>query len=309
MIPSLHDRDISNMNDLGNFWAGKSSETQGPIALSPSAGPPLRVSSSNAPVSRRLKNQEVIVAVRYRLLDESFISLRHMRMLHLHYLPLVIPNPHPAEAASKTFSTLRLARAEFVLFTSFIALGAAPAIYRGLNFSFEHPMFAQMVAASIVSTIAYTAWSSRLKIEMAAKLLIEEATLSRVVSQDSQTALFVQEQYLDACSDATMLLYCVKLTMQRLRDFDHFVPGEVGNSGMDDDMMQFIRNCEELQLAESGSGLLVQPLQEKANNLLASWRLVGTSSQHDKNEDFLVGQQVCEVDRVEQVLGDRQCSD
>mmetsp|Transcript_8725 Transcript_8725/g.14825 ORF Transcript_8725/g.14825 Transcript_8725/m.14825 type:complete len:661 (-) Transcript_8725:19-2001(-) len=306
--PSLHSRDLSNINNLKSFWAGVSND--GHRATVPAKmAPPIRVTAAQAPPSSQQEDQEVVMAVRYRLLDESFIALRHLRLLHLRHLPLVIPNPHPAEAASKTFSTLRLARAEFVLFATLIALGAAPATYRGLNFSFAHPTFAKIVAASIVGTIAYTAWSSRLKMEMAAKLLIEEATVSRLVSQDGQTTQFIQQQYLDVCTDAVMLLYSVKLTKQRMRNVDKFVAGEAGNSGMDNDLLEFIRHSEELDLAQPGSTLLVQPLQEKANQLLQAWDLVGKGSRDEdrSDNDGVAAGEVCEVELVETVLGRQEC--
>ena len=209
-------------------------------------------------------------------------------------------------------------------------------------------MFATAVAASIVGTIAYTAWSSRRKIEMAAKLLIEEATLARIVSQDSQTAVFIQQQYVNVCSDALLLVYGVKLSQQRGRLVDEergvnhrdsaagegtsrgavnkeVLAGGVGSGGDREaggraskgEMRDFLRDCEEMALAEGGGGgggVMAPALQEKVRHLLEAWELqgggAGASRQQqggadgqDGQEEGQDGQQeVCEVEQLEEVF-------
>ena len=227
---------------------------------------------------------EVIIAVRYQLLDETFIALRHLQQISIRDIPLVIPNPNPAsDSSTKTFSTLRLARAEFVLFTTLIAIGAAPAIYRGLNFSFEHPMFAQSVVLSIAFTIAYTTWSSRRKIEMSANLLIEDATMARLLSQDSQTAYFIQQQYVDALTESLMHLYISKLINQRA----------LLNSPCTDKLLE--KELISAPVDEDDNMPASPQMEDKAYSKAISLQLMQVSAD-------CCTEKVCELDQIQEIL-------
>lgn len=310
----LHDCDLQNINHMDSFWDSTHISNLESSARKNVAGR-LEEDSIEAGLSSE-EEHDVLVLVRYRFLDQSFIRLRHLRQLPLHYLPLVIPNPNPA-ASRSTFSALRLARAEFVLFSTVIVLGAAPALYRGINFSFDHPMLAQMVAASMLSTVAYTAWSSRRKIEMSLKLMIEEATLARVVSQDCQTLSFVQEKYVDVCADTLLLLYAVRLSKQRAKYVDEREGdcAAVTDSGVAENenrgwvtrnkafIEDYCRDCEEMSLAQSGGGegsLMTPALRRKVESMLLEWGLETREGDGAGGEGG-----VCEIDRVEDILARR----
>lgn len=211
-----------------------------------------------------------------------------------------------------------------MLFTGLLGMGAAPAMYRGLSFSFAHPMLSQAVALSLVGTVLYTAWSNRRKIEVYARLLIDQATLARVVSQDRLTSVFLQQRYVDACAEALLLRYSVQVTRQRLaalrvaktregleNDLDdgnmHNVDGEDDNAAaaVHNDsayrdkktLSDLEQACEELSDA---SAKHVTALQRHVGEMMQAWGLM-------KIEGEVGGEwSVCEVHKVEEALDRRQ---
>jgi hypothetical protein len=152
-----------------------------------------------------------------------------------------------------------------------------------------YPVLAQSVAASVLTTLAYTAWSGRRKIEVCAQLLLDQACIARIESQDGQTVAFIQQRYVEVCTDALLLVYCVELTKQR---FDEQTRGAAssgdgaGSGSEGDEAMvaarEFIASCEEMSLAggsemresqsQSGGGgqLLVPALRDNVRRLMVS---------------------------------------
>ena len=185
-------------------------------------------------------------------------------------------------------------------------------------------MFARAVAVSLLWTLAYTAWNSRSKMEISARLLIEEATLARLASQDQQTAQFIQQRYVDVCSDAVLLRYAVLLARQRerQRSTEAAARGDAGGSsgsGSGDEADTETDKETETEIERSVAaaagleeGELDTVLQRKASEMLETWGVVlareGAEGQGQGGEGQ--GQAevwVCEVDGAGQLLDHQHC--
>jgi hypothetical protein len=163
---------------------------------------------------KNISFDNLIVGVRWQDPDGTIhVGLRMLRETCISEIPLVLPNPIPSESVDPMNVMLRLhlSRAELVIFSSFLLAGTIPPLYRGINFIAEYPLFSQAIAASIVSTFIYSAWSYRRNIKTAAKLRIVEGIASRLQAQDINVLRLAREEFIQKYSVSMFSLYCKML--------------------------------------------------------------------------------------------------
>ena len=176
------------------------------------------------------------------------MALKYMKTLSLSEIPLVIPDPSPAASSGShhhRHATLQLARAEFVMFTSFLVIGAAPAVYRSMNYMLAHPVYAQVISASLIGTLLYTAWNSRRSIRSSTTLRISDAIMARLIAQDETVLHMLRSKYADALAEAMVLIYTTELILMRHDEVEH-TGGVAMSSGSVDthNLQEFIQSME-----------------------------------------------------------------
>jgi hypothetical protein len=163
------------------------------------------------------------------------MTLKLLKSLTLNDIPLIVPDPSPAAGSRSRhhrLCTLRLARAELVIFTAILVAGALPAAYRSINFVLEHPVYAQMVSASLIGTLLYTAWNSRRNIRSYATLRISDAIAARLVAQDETALDNIMNQFVEAYAESMVLIYTSELLhrhQQELLELGEHVPTAAEN--------------------------------------------------------------------------------
>lgn len=149
------------------------------------------------------------------------MTVKLLKSLTFNDIPLVVPDPSPA-AGNKSrhhrHCTLRLARAELVIFTAIFVTGALPAVYRSMNFALEHPLYAQIISASLIGTLMYTAWNSRRNIRSYTTLRITDAISARLVAQDETALDNIMHQFVEAYAESMVLIFTSELLYRRQQE-------------------------------------------------------------------------------------------
>ena len=83
--------------------------------------------------------------------------------------------------------------ASTLVHVSLVVFGALPLAYRSYNFARDYPGWSQTIAASVLFTISYGIWSSRISARTNQSRVVTNALLHRVFARDDACVLVLQE--------------------------------------------------------------------------------------------------------------------
>jgi hypothetical protein len=116
---------------------------------------------------------------------------------------------------------LRHGRTASVIYTGLVLFGATPLAYRSLKYALDYPGLAQVMVASVIGSVSYSAWASRVGARTRQSLVVTSATASRIVAQDEAAITILRQQGGEGAKvlvEAVMAAYLAKLDEPSFRD-------------------------------------------------------------------------------------------